>query len=120
VHYLVQSFRLNQFPTPVLRFWDENYQPYRDSVFVAGRRLQGDAGQKGEFDLLMTAPYRWLPIGGLYSIRVDGEPLAPGQVRVLRPERHSVAYETDGTRGVLVLALDEPPKNAPVEFYKAY
>jgi hypothetical protein len=41
-------------------------------------------------------------------------------VRVLRPERHSVAYEPDGTRGVLVLALDEPPKNAPVEFYKAY
>src|SRR5262249_43621518 len=57
VHYLVQSFRLNQFPPPVLRFWDENYQPYRDSVFVAGRRLQGDAGQQGAVDPLMAAPH---------------------------------------------------------------
>ena len=63
VHYLVESFRLNQFPTPVRVFWDENYQPYHGSVFVAGRRLQGDAGQHSEFDLLIGAPYRWLPIG---------------------------------------------------------
>src|SRR5262249_5644194 len=118
VHYLVQSFRLNQFPPPVLRFWDENYQPYRDSVFVAGRRLQGDAGQQGEFDLLMAAPYRWLPIGGARAIRVDGESLAPGQVRFLGTERHRVAFDADGTRGLLVLAIGEPPGPAPAAFYK--
>jgi hypothetical protein len=120
VHYLVESFRLNQFPTPVRRFWDENYQPYHGSVFVAGRRLQGDAGQRSEFDLLIGAPYRWLPIGSANAIRVDGEPLAPGQVRFLDAERHAVAFDADRTRGALVLAVDEPPRPAPLSFYKSY
>jgi hypothetical protein len=120
VHYLVQSFRLNQFPAPVRVFWEENYQPYRDSVFVAGRRLHGDAGQRSEFELLIGAPYRWLPIGSAHPIRVDGELIAPAQERFLSPERHSVSFEADGTRGVLVLALDDPPRPAPLAFYKAY
>jgi hypothetical protein len=120
IHYLVQSFRLNQFPTPVRVFWDENYQPYRGSVFVAGRRLQGDAGQKSDFDLLIDAPYRWLPIGNANAIRIDGQPLAPAQVRILGAEHHAVSFDADGTRGVLVLALDEPPHDAPAPFYKSY
>jgi hypothetical protein len=120
VHYLVQSFRLNQFPTPVRVFWDENYQAYRDAVFVAGRRLQGNAGQRSAFDLLVSAPYRWLPIGNANAIRVDGEPLAPADVRFLSAERHEVSFGADGTRGLLVLALDEPPNRAPLPFYKVY
>jgi hypothetical protein len=120
VHYLVESFRLNQFPTPVRRFWDENYQPYHGSVFIAGRRLQGDAGQHSDFELLIGAPYRWLPIGGANAIRVDGVPLAPGEVRLLTAERHAVAFDSDRTRGVLVLAVDEPPTLAPLAFYKPY
>jgi hypothetical protein len=120
VHYLVQSFRLNQFPEPVRVFWDENYQPYRDSVFVAGRRLQGDAGQHGDFDLLLAAPYRWIPIGGASSIVVDGQAIGPAEVRFLAAERHAVAFDADGTHGLLVLALDEPPRRAPLPFYKAY
>ena len=120
VHYLVQSFRLNQFPTPLRVFWDENYQPYRDSVFVAGRRLRGDAGQQGEFELLIGAPYRWLPLGPAHAIEVDGERIEPGQVRFLAPERHRVSFDANGTRGLLVLALDDPPRPAPLAFYKVY
>jgi hypothetical protein len=120
VHYLVQSFRLNQFPTPLRVFWDENYQPYRDSVFIAGRRLAGDAGDSVEFELLVHAPYRWLPLTGDAPIRIDGQPLAPGDVMILRAERHTAAFEQAGTRGLLVLAVDEPPRRAPLPFYKAY
>jgi hypothetical protein len=120
VHYLVQSFRLNQFPAPVRVFWDEHYQPYRDAVFVAGRRLQGDQGQRAAFDLLVSAPYRWLPIGNANAIRIDGEPLAPAEVRLLSAERHAASFDTNGTRGLLVLALDEPPRRAPLSFYKVY
>jgi hypothetical protein len=120
VHYLVESFRLNQFPTPVRRFWDENYQPYHGSVFIAGRRFQGDAGSHSDFELLIGAPYRWLPIGAANAIRVDGVPLAPGEVRLLTAERHAVAFDSDRTRGVLVLAVDEPPMLAPLAFYKPY
>jgi hypothetical protein len=120
VHYLVQSFRLNQFPAPVRAFWDENYQPYRDAVFIAGRRLQGDAGEQTEFDLLISAPYRWLPIGSASAIRIDGVPLAPGEVRFLGAERHAASFDAERTRGVLVLAVDEPPNRAPLGFYKTY
>src|SRR5262249_19579378 len=64
--------------------------------------------------------YRWLPIGGARAIRVDGESLAPGQVRFLGTERHRVAFDADGTRGLLVLAIGEPPGPAPAAFYQAY
>ena len=120
VHYLVQSFRLNQFPQPVRVFWDENYQPYRDSVFVAGRRLQGEAGTTTHFDLLVSAPYRWLPIGKAAPIRIDGLAVEPGQVIPLDATRHEASFAADRTRGVLVLALEEPPRQAPLAFYKAY
>jgi hypothetical protein len=120
VHYLVQSFRLNQFPEPVRVFWDENYQPYRDSVFVAGRRLRGEAGERGEFELLISAPYRWLPLGNANTIRVDGEKIAPAEVRMLAAGRHTVAFDADQTRGLLVLALGDPPREAPESFYKDY
>jgi MFS family permease len=120
VHYLVQSFRLNQFPEPVRVFWDENYQPYRGSVFVAGRRLRGEAGERSEFELLIAAPYRWLPLGNANTIRVDGERLAPAETRMLGVGRHTVAFDSDQTRGLLVLAVDDPPRDAPISFYKAY
>jgi hypothetical protein len=121
VHYLVQSFRLNQFPTPLRVFWDDHYQPYRGSVFVAGRFLKGNAGESAAFDLIVDGPYRWIPLGGDHAIRIDGEPLAPTQTRFLRrADAHSAAFEANGTRGVLVLALEDPPRDAPQPFYKSY
>jgi len=121
VHYLVQSFRLNQFPTPVRRFWDAHYQPYRDSVFVAGSRLAGDAGDRIAFELLVEAPYRWLPVGPHpQPIRIDGESVAPGDVVFLAVGEHEAVLEADGVRGILVLAVDEPPGPAPRPFYKRY
>jgi len=120
VHYLVHSFRLNQFPAPVRRFWAEHYQPYRDSVFVAGSRLEGDAGDTQRFELLVEGPYRWIPLGAPHPVRVDGEPLEPGAVRVLAPGAHEAAFAREQTRGILVLALGDPPGPAPLRFYKAY
>lgn len=120
VHYLVHSFRLNQFPAPVRRFWAEHYQPYRDSVFVAGSRLEGDAGETQRFELLVEGPYRWLPLDAPHPIGLDGEPLEPGAVRVLATGDHAARFGHAGTRGILVLALGDPPGPAPLRFYKAY
>jgi MFS family permease len=119
VYYLVQSFRLNQFPVEIRRFWGEHYQPYRDSVFVAGRRLAGNAGDREAFEMLMSATYRWLPVGA-DTIRVDGQSLSPGATAFLGAGTHSAAFEADGTRGLLVLALEDPPREAPLPFYKDY
>lgn len=117
VVYLVQSFRLNQFPTPVRRFWAAHYQPYRDAVFVAGSRLAGGPGESQDFDLLAEGPYRWLPMGPRSTVLVDGAPLAPGEVRVLRPGPHRAGFVDADTQGVLVLALADPPGPAPLSFY---
>jgi len=40
IKFLVQSFRLNQFPLELRRFWPRTTSLPR-SVFVAGRRLEG-------------------------------------------------------------------------------
>lgn len=116
VRYLVQSFRLNQFPVEVRRFWAENYQPYRASVFVAGRRLDAGAGAHQSFELLVTGAYRWLPFGGPHRAQVDGHELEPGAVVQLAAGPH-VATLPAGSTGMLVLSLHDPPGPAPKSFY---
>jgi MFS family permease len=120
VHFLVQSFRLNQFPVSIRRFWAENYQPYLASVFVAGRQLEGGAGTRSAFELITPGPYRWLPRSGPQPVEVDGKPIRPGEIVHLQPGEHTASFSEDGTGGMLVLALSEPPGAAPLEFYKRY
>jgi hypothetical protein len=112
VHYLLQSFRLNQFPPELRRFFAENYQPYRGAVFVAGRRIE--AG--GPFELLIDGRYRWLPLTGAQPVQVDGHTVAPGHAVALSRGQHA-AQLPEGAAGVLVLAVEDPPAEAPVSFY---
>jgi MFS family permease len=118
--FLVESFRLNQFPVPVRRFWAENYQPYRASVFVAGRQLSGHAGTQSTFELIAPGAYRWLPRSGPQTVVVDGQPLDPGEVMQLEPGEHVAAFSEDVPGGMLVLAVADPPGLAPLSFYKTY
>ena len=120
VYYLVQSFRLNQFPVEIRRFWGDHYQPYRDAVFIAGRHFAGNAGDREGFDLLIDATYRWLPSGPADPIHVDGKAVTPGGTLFLDAGEHEAEFTADGSRGILVLAVDEPPRKAPLPFYKDY
>jgi hypothetical protein len=120
VLFLVQSFRLNQFPLEVRRFWSENYQPYRASVFVAGRHLEGGAGEHSEFELLAEGDYRWLPLRGPQPIELDGQQVPAGAVIRLAGGDHVARFSEAVPGGMLVLAVAEPPGQAPLSFYKAY
>jgi hypothetical protein len=120
VKFVVQSFRLNQFPVEVRRFLAENYQPYRASVFVAGRRFTGAAGERRDFELIVPGPYRWLPEDGPHSIRIGDRILAPGDVVELDAGVHTARFAEDLAGGVLVLAVNDPPSTAPLAFYKSY
>jgi hypothetical protein len=120
VLFLVESFRLNQFPVAIRRFWAENYQPYRASVFVAGRQLEGSAGTQSVFELLTPGSYRWLPRTGPQALEVDGRPLGAGEVIHLQSGEHVASFSEDVPSGMLVLALAEPPGLAPLTFYKTY
>ncbi len=117
--FILESFRLNQFPLEVRRFWAENYQPYRASVFVAGRRLRGERGSSSEFELIAAGEYRWLPSTGPLAIRVDGQLLAAGQVIRLDSGPHVAEFTEDVRDGALLLALEEPPGLPFLPFYTA-
>jgi hypothetical protein len=122
IQFVLHSFRLNQFPVEVRRFWSDNYQPYRASVFVAGRRLAAGAGHGLELDFELVAPgeYRWLPRDGPRAIAIDGRPIAAGDVLRLEAGPHHARFPRPDSDGMLVLAMQEPPGTAPLSFYKDY
>lgn len=116
VHYLVESFRLNQFPIELRRFWADHYQPYRDSIFVAGRRLEGRDGAEQPFELLVAGSYRWLPLSGQHAARVNDRALVAGEIVELPAGDHAAVLPA-GKVGLLVLSLGDPPGPAPLAFY---
>ncbi|MDH5567605.1 MAG: hypothetical protein OEY15_13140 [Myxococcales bacterium] len=120
VYYLVESFRLNQFPLELRRFWAENYQPYRASVFVAGRRFEAAAGETRSFEIVAPGDYRWLPLRGRQPLQIGAARVAAGGLIALEAGAHTAAFPEDVPAGLLVLALDEPPGPAPLAFYKTY
>jgi hypothetical protein len=115
--FIVESFRLNQFPVEVRRFWADNYQPYRASVFVAGRRLEGHSGSSSVFELVAPGTYRWLPITDPQPIVVDGQPLGAGEIMHLASGEHVADFPEDVPGGILILALKQPPGLAPLAFF---
>jgi hypothetical protein len=117
IHYLVESFRLNQFPVEIRRFWSENYQPYRASVFVAGRRLEGRLGDTTAFEIIVPGAYRWIPTDGPQSIRIGERTLAPGETLEMAPGEHFASFTEDVPGGIFVLAVDDHPTTAPLSFY---
>ena len=119
ITFIVESFRLNQFPVEVRRFWADNYQPYRASVFVAGRRLEGRSGSSSFFELVAPGAYRWLPFSGPQPIALDGQILDAGEIIHLASGEHVAGFPEDVPGGILVLALEQPPGPAPLAFYTA-
>jgi len=118
VRFLVESFRLNQFPVELRRFWASHYQPYRASVFVAGVQLAGVAGSTEPFELVVPGRYRWIPFEAPVPLEVDGEPLPAGGIADLSAGSHVADFPEEVTGGFLVLAVDAPPGPAPRPFYQ--
>ncbi len=117
IRFIVQSFRLDQFPLELRRFWAANYQPYRASVFVAGRHLEGRQGSETRFELIVPGRYRWIPFEGPQPVAIDGQLVAPGDVVTLDRGEYAAHFVESVSGGMLVLAVDEPPGRAPLTFY---
>ncbi len=118
IAFMLQSFRLNQFPIEVRRFWADNYQPYRGSVFVAGRKLEGRSGERTEVELVVPGRYRWLPIGDPIPIDIGGRPIAAGEIVSLESGILEIEFKVDVPAGLLVLALEDLPGPASEAFYR--
>jgi hypothetical protein len=89
-------------------------------VFVAGRKLHGARGSEVDFELIVPGFYRWLPAAGPQAVRIDGQLLEPGEVLALDSGTYTADFVEDVPEGMLVLALREPPRTAPLAFYKSY
>jgi hypothetical protein len=120
IQFIVESFRLNQFPVELRRFWAENYQPYHASVFVAGRRLSGPRGSEIAFEILVPGRYRWIPRGAPHPLALGSHQIRAGDVLELAAGAHSARMLEDVPDGMLVLDVSEPPGPAPLAFYEAH
>ncbi len=119
VKFVVASYRMAQFPPIVQQFWQENYLHYRSSVLVAGKLFEGRE-ESESFELVVDGEYLWLPHHPPAEIDIDGTRVTTGGRIHLARGRHVVRFEGGESPGILVLAMNEPPR-APLErFYRTY
>jgi hypothetical protein len=109
VAYIVESYRLNQFPDPIRSFLDDHYMWYAHSLLMAGARIELD-GDSQHIDIIVDGKYRWEPdpAHASSSIRVGGSTIEPQGLVDLTTGAHTVTAPDAKVRGVLILA-DLPP-----------
>ncbi len=119
VKFMVASFRLTQFPPIVQTFWQENYLPYRGSLLVAGKFLKA-ARDEGRVNLVVDGEYLWLPSAPPAELSIDGRRVRTGERVRLARGGHDVQFPQRDTAGMLVLAMDGPPKPPLQAFYRDF
>ena len=119
VRFIVESWRIKQFPAEIREFFRDHYLPYRDAVWVAGSHFDGSQAAQA-FHLIVDGEYRWVPLAGADSVRIDGRVLAPGSRIRLGRGRHEADFGQRPAPGVLVLAVSEPPSDEGRRFYKYF
>ncbi|MFT5441562.1 MAG: hypothetical protein ACI8W3_000603 [Myxococcota bacterium] len=119
VKFVVASFRLTQFPPIVQSFWQDNYLPYNGALLVAGKFLRAEQN-KGEVSLVVDGDYLWLPNNPPAQVAIDGHPVLTGQRVTLGRGSHTLSFPDEKTEGMLVLAMDAPPKVPLQPFYKPF
>ena len=120
VKYLVASFRLTQFPPIVRSFWQENYLPYRGSLLVAGKFLKADRDDRQPLELVIDGEYLWLPNRPPAEVSIDGRRVRTGERISLDRGKHEVLFRDRDVEGMLVLAMDGPPKLPLRPFYRDF
>jgi hypothetical protein len=105
IAYMVESYRLHQFPAAILAFFEEHYVWYARSLFIAGFHIESAGGPR-DVDVIVPAAYRWVPDlrNPDATIRVGPTSLHPLAVIVLDVGMHRVALDGPNARGSLMLA----------------
>jgi hypothetical protein len=107
--------QLEFYPRAIKEFWDNNYQRYYGPVRIAGRKIDGKAGTRFEYDVFVPGRYRWRTRDGQPSrLVIDGRPVAP-TIELVKGA-HAVELLDDAS-GLLVLDVPEPPWLGQTPFY---
>ncbi len=106
VAYIVESYRLQQFPADVNRFFANHYVWYGKSLYVAGFRLNFSEHGARDVEVIVPGTYRWTPDSSSpqTSLLVNGQALAPSGEIELAAGHHAVTSREPMTLGSLMLA----------------
>lgn len=121
VAFMVSPWPWDPYPEHLREFWDTRYAPYHGSIRVAGRRVQGDPGWSGSFEVIAPGTYTWRPASGSsVPLEVSGQRLEPSAVIVFDAPGQVDIGLPNGGGGLFVLALDEPPAELTRPFYVGF
>ena len=92
---IIYNSRLTRLPEPFQRFIQDHYVLADKNVFVSGSEI---TTSPQEVELIWGGPYGVVVEGDCRNLRVDGEPFDAGKgPAVLRPGKHRIGYDGDGT-----------------------
>lgn len=119
VAYVVESYRLRQFPETIRQFFAAHYVWHARSLFVAGYRLTG-LSDTVEVDVIVPGRYRWDAASDVAptSILVDASPVAPSSEVELSVGIHRIS--TTGAPAFGSLILGDVPRSDEAGFAGFY
>ena len=119
IAYLVESYRMNQFPPAIRTFIDGHYVWYEHGLFVAGFPI-GPARGRFNADVIVAGNYRWAPSRpqDAGAIKVGLTEVAPFESIYLAVGSYPVESLTQASIGSLMLAdLPAPSRDTFDGFY---
>ena len=109
IAYIVESYRMKQFPTQIRQFWASHYVWYGESLYLAGFRLDG-ADAPRMIEVIVPGIYRWDidSTGASPALRIGGKYIEAGETVELARGTYEASVTDGKSRGRLLLA-DLPP-----------
>lgn len=109
IGFLIQSYRLKQFPEAMRQFWDEHYVAYSGTVRLAGTSIDDTDLPTFKFEVLVPGAYVFYSndIGTL--LRIGSTELSPGDSIRLETGYHTINRSQAGGNALFALAIPEPP-----------
>ena len=119
VAYIVESYRMYQFPDEVRQFWQDHYVWYARSLFLAGFKIDlPDEGQT-EIDVIVPGKYRWEPdpVSPDSMILADVEIVRPMQSLHLRAGIQRISAPEQAVGRLILADLPHVERDAYPAFY---
>jgi len=118
VMFIVDSYRLEQFPAEVRAFMDRAYVQYRAGVMVPGVALTPSDRAEQELEVVVAGAYGWWPFdvdrdGG---VMIDDRELVAGEWLYLDRGTYAVRSQ-GGNGGRLALRVAGMPQEQDSDFY---
>jgi hypothetical protein len=116
IAYIVESYRLSQFPDEIRDFWSKHYIWYARSLYIPGY----DIAEPREVDIIVPGQYRWDadPNSPAASLQLGNAVLRPDEEINLPKGSLPAQAIGENARGQLILAdLPRPKRDGSPFFY---